>query len=307
MRFAALATDYDATLADRGVVRRETLDGLRQFRRTGRRTILVTGRTLASLLSVFPEAQEFDCVVAENGATLFDPRSACEEVLAEEPPARFVRLLQQKGVTPLELGRVIVATDESRSKAVLNAIHDLGLELHMIFNKGSLMILPSGVNKATGLKAALNRLGLSLHSVAAIGDAENDHALLAACEFAAAVANALPTLKERVHLVTKGECGAGVTELMREITENDLRRHDAWLGQPINIGRDERGQDVNLLPAAVNLISGTSGAGKSTVTTSFLEGLASSEYQFFVLDAEGDYENLEQAVVLGDSRHVPTA
>ena len=83
MRFAALATDYDATLADRGVVSRETLDGLRQFRGTGRRIILVTGRTLVSLLSVFPEAQEFDCVVAENGATLFDPRSACEEVLAE--------------------------------------------------------------------------------------------------------------------------------------------------------------------------------------------------------------------------------
>jgi hydroxymethylpyrimidine pyrophosphatase-like HAD family hydrolase len=244
--------------------------------------------------------------VAENGATLFDPRSACEEVLAEEPPARFVRLLQQKGVTPLELGRVIVATDESRSKAVLNAIHDLGLELHMIFNKGSLMILPSGVNKATGLKVALNRLGLSIHSVAGIGDAENDHAFLAACEFAAAVANALPTLKERVHLVTQGECGAGVTELMHQIAENDLRRHAAWLGQPINVGRDERGHDVNLLPAAVNLIAGTSGAGKSKVTTAFLEGLASSKYQFSVLDAEGDYENLEQAVVLGDSLHVPT-
>ena len=41
------------------------------------------------------------------------------------------------------------------------------------------MVLPSGVNKATGLSAALVELGLSRHNVVAVGDAENDHALRA--------------------------------------------------------------------------------------------------------------------------------
>jgi hydroxymethylpyrimidine pyrophosphatase-like HAD family hydrolase len=36
------------------------------------------------------------------------------------------------------------------------------------------MVLPSGVNKATGLMAALSELELSPHNVVAIGDAEND-------------------------------------------------------------------------------------------------------------------------------------
>ena len=62
---------------------------------------------------------------------------------------------------------------------MLEAIRDLGLELQVIFNKGAVMVLPSGVNKATGLDAALDELGLSPHNVVGVGDAENDHAFLA--------------------------------------------------------------------------------------------------------------------------------
>ena len=48
---------------------------------------------------------------------------------------------------------------------------------------------PSGVNKATGLAAALDELGLSPHNAVGVGDAENDHAFLAACECAVAVSS----------------------------------------------------------------------------------------------------------------------
>jgi polynucleotide 5'-kinase involved in rRNA processing len=41
---------------------------------------------------------------------------------------------------------------------VLKVLHELGLELHIIFNKGAVMILPTEVNKAFGLKHALRRL-----------------------------------------------------------------------------------------------------------------------------------------------------
>ena len=71
-------------------------------------------------------------------------------------------------------------------------IRELGLELQVIFNKGAVMVLPAGVNKATGLAAALESLGLSPHNAVGVGDAENDHAFLALCECAVAVANALP-------------------------------------------------------------------------------------------------------------------
>ena len=65
------------------------------------------------------------------------------------------------------------------------------------------------MNKATGLSAALEELDLSPHNVVGVGDAENDHAFLSLCEFSAAVANALPMLKERADFVTERSHGAG--------------------------------------------------------------------------------------------------
>jgi len=61
---------------------------------------------------------------------------------------------------------------------VLTAIRDFGLELNIIFNKGSVMVLPAGVNKGSGLAAALHKMRLSPHNAIGIGDAENDHAFL---------------------------------------------------------------------------------------------------------------------------------
>ena len=79
MRFAALATDYDETLADEGIVSMAAIETLRRFRASGRRVILLTGRTFASLLEVFPCPDEFDIIVAENGATLYNPATKSEK------------------------------------------------------------------------------------------------------------------------------------------------------------------------------------------------------------------------------------
>jgi hydroxymethylpyrimidine pyrophosphatase-like HAD family hydrolase len=76
------------------------------------------------------------------------------------------------------------------------------------------MILPSGVNKATGLRAAAQCLGLAPIEIAGIGDAENDHAFLEICGCSVAVANALPASREKVDFVTAGDHGDGVAELI---------------------------------------------------------------------------------------------
>ena len=64
-------------------------------------------------------------------------------------------LLKERGVTPLSVGRTIVATVQPNEHIVLQTIRDLGLELQVIFNKGAVMVLPSAVNKGTGLMTAL--------------------------------------------------------------------------------------------------------------------------------------------------------
>ena len=225
MRYRMLATDYDGTLARHGNVRESTSKALEEVCRSGRQLVLVTGRHLPDLQEVFPDLERFDRVVAENGALLYDPKNRRETPLCDEPASPFLSLLKERGV-PFSTGRCIVATWEPHQTAVLDAIRDLGLDLQVVFNKGAVMVLPSGVNKGTGLKAALRDMGLSAHNVVGIGDAENDHAFLAVCECSVAVANALDALKERADVIMHEENGAGVEELIGQLLEDDLARYD---------------------------------------------------------------------------------
>jgi hydroxymethylpyrimidine pyrophosphatase-like HAD family hydrolase len=220
MRYGALACDYDGTLAHDGRVDEETVQALERLRASGRTLILVTGRELDELATVFRRLDLFDRVVAENGALLYRPDTGEERRLAEPPPPALVAALRARGV-PLSVGRVIVATVSPHETTVLEVIRELGFELHVVFNKGSVMVLPSGTNKATGLSAALAELGLSARDTVGVGDAENDQAFLAFCGRAVAVANALPTVKERADLVTTGARGAGVVELIEAILGED--------------------------------------------------------------------------------------
>jgi hydroxymethylpyrimidine pyrophosphatase-like HAD family hydrolase len=222
MRFLALATDYDGTLAHHGAVDPETVGALRRLSATGRKLIMVTGRQIDDLMKVFPEVTLFDQVIGENGALIYRPRSGELRTLADPPPKAFVESLRQRGVDPLTVGHVVVATVEPNESVALDVIRDLGLELQVIFNKGSVMILPSSVNKATGLAAGLEELRLSPHNVVGIGDAENDHAFLALCECGVAVANALDSVKAQADLVTQGRASNGVREVIEALIADDL-------------------------------------------------------------------------------------
>jgi hydroxymethylpyrimidine pyrophosphatase-like HAD family hydrolase len=303
MRYRALACDYDGTVARGGRVAPETLHALRKLRDSGRKLVLVTGRLLPDLASVFEPLDTFDRVVAENGAVLYRPASREERQLADPPPPAFVGELGRRGVTPLAPGRVIVGTTRPSEAMVLETIRDLGLELQVIFNRDAVMVLPSGVNKGTGLRAALDELGLSPHNVVGIGDAENDHGFLELCECAVAVADALPAVRRRAHLVTAGASSEGVIELVGRLLRDDLAgvaRHDLLLGQAPD------GTQLRVAAYGENvLIAGTSGGGKSTLATGFLEQLGELGYQFCIVDPEGDYQALEGAVSLGDAEHPP--
>jgi phosphoglycolate phosphatase (TIGR01487 family) len=306
MYFVALATDYDGTIAEDGVVAEATLEALRELKQSGRKLLLVTGRQLPDLKKVLPEVALFDLVVAENGGLLFDPKIGEETLLAPEPSQVFLDALRAHEV-PVSAGRCIVATWEPHQHAVLEAIRELGLELQIIFNKGAVMVLPAGVSKASGLEAALAMLELSPHNVVGIGDAENDHAFLRLCGCAVAVANALPLLKENADFVTESPRGAGVAALARRMIVDDLaglsERHSR---EAIEIALDETGAPIGVSPRDGSLlIAGTSGGGKSTVATGLVERIQERGFQFCVIDPEGDYAELENAVTLGDAKHEP--
>jgi hydroxymethylpyrimidine pyrophosphatase-like HAD family hydrolase len=307
MRYAVLASDYDGTLAEHGCVAESTVEALRQLAFTGRRLLLVTGRQLEDLRAVFGELDLFDWLVVENGAVLHRPATGETHVLTAPPPPALVAELRRRGVTPLAVGEAIVATWEPNERVVLEVIRDLGLELHVIFNKGAVMVLPAGVNKATGVREALGKLGLSAHNLVAIGDAENDHALLDLAECSAAVANAVPMLRQRADIVTHGDHGAGVEELVGRLIENDLGEFACLRDERMLVlGTRADGGRAVIQPIGPDvLIAGSSGSGKSMLATSLLEQLVSNGYQCCVIDPEGDYDDLPEAIALGSAKQAP--
>jgi hydroxymethylpyrimidine pyrophosphatase-like HAD family hydrolase len=222
-KYQVLAVDYDGTLATEGCVDDATIAALHRLRESGRRLVLVTGRIVDQLLDVFPRISVCDLVVADNGAVLFDPATATRKRLTAAPSEEFVDELKRRGVPRIEVGDVIVATWEPHETTVLEIIRDLGLELQIIFNKGAVMVLPTGVNKATGLRAALTQLGATYEATVGIGDAENDESFLRLCGASAAVDNALEVVKNQVHRVMEGARGAGVVELIDQIIADDLQ------------------------------------------------------------------------------------
>ena len=151
MRYLALVTDYDGVIARDGRPSGTALSAIERLRKSGRRAILITGRHLENLRESCPNLSLFDYVVAENGATVYESRTNEETLLAKPPPAEFIERLKELGVDPLEIGRVIVATWLPHQVAVLGAIQEMGLELHIVFNRTAVMVLPAGVNKATGM------------------------------------------------------------------------------------------------------------------------------------------------------------
>jgi hypothetical protein len=306
MRYTAIALDFDGTIAHDSVVPAHVVDGLQRLKETGRKLILDTGRELPELLSVFPAIALFDRVIAENGALLYRPESGEKRELGEPPPAELVALLRARGV-PISVGDSIVATVEPHETEVLRAIRELGLERPVIFNKGAVMILPPGVNKASGLAAALRELGLSPRNLVAAGDAENDHALLDMAEYSVAVANAIPTLKAVADRVTDAPRGDGILEVIADLIEHDLANAPpARERRKLVIGKDLAGAAVAMGAAnASALVTGRARTGKSALVRGMLERLCTAGYQFCVVDGRGEYLDFEPAVVFGTPDHKP--
>src|SRR3569833_3133286 len=134
MRYHILATDYDGTLATHGGISEDILNELRTFKASGRRLILVTGREMKDLVEVFPEYKIMDYIVAENGALVHEPATGKETLLGPPPDEAFVKALRDRGVHPISVGKVIIATWEPHEQTVLDVIKASASERLVIFN-----------------------------------------------------------------------------------------------------------------------------------------------------------------------------
>ena len=287
--FRAVAIDYDGTLAD-GRVKQDTLAALAEARARRIRVILVTGRIMSELPSAFPDALDHvDAIVAENGAVL---ATRIGVRLLAAPVGRSVSAgLHARGVAHRS-GQVLVACSAADEPAASEVIRELGLDCRLVRNRGELMILPAGVTKGAGLTEALADMGLSRHNAIGVGDAENDHSLLDACEVGVAVANAVDALRAHADVVLSLPDGQGVAELLRGplLAGHGSVHSRRW---QLALGIDDLGEKVLLPASQLNVaIYGGTGAGKSYLAGLILEQLVQLGYSLIVFDPEGDHRGL---------------
>jgi len=215
VHYRLLALDYDGTVARHGVIAAATEQALRAARQAGIRLVLATGREVDALLETCPQIGLFDLVVAENGGLLYFPEEEEIEYLAESRPADLLQELERRGVF-FRRGRVILSTHATEAAVIQDALARLKLDLPVTYNKDAAMFLPPGIDKASGLRAGLHRLGIDPRVCVGMGDAENDICFVEVCGLVVAPANAIADLKAVAGMVMRHENGAGVAEFIYE-------------------------------------------------------------------------------------------
>jgi len=310
VKLSALALDYDGTIAVNGDLETAVRAAIGEARRKGIVVALVTGRRLSDLQRVARDLSCFDVVVGENGAVVEFPASGRHVVVAHAPSPAFLNELERRGI-PFQTGESVVEADARWAGPVLEVIRLLEQPLILAFNRGRLMVLPQAIGKSTGLRQGLTALRVSLHNTIGVGDAENDHDLLDACEVGVAVGWGSAALRAIADEVIEGSGPQAVADYIRRVTEHPRLSARQMGRHRLALGRQTDGSEVSLaVRGRTMLIAGEPGTGKSWLAGLVCEQSILHGYCVCVIDPEGDYRSLESlpsVITLGGDDPPPHA
>ncbi|HEV8721354.1 MAG TPA: HAD hydrolase family protein [Candidatus Binatia bacterium] len=303
-----IACDFDGTGAVDGHPAPELYAALAAARAQGIVTLLVTGRVLEDVQRACEELSPFDGVIAENGAVVHLCGRKRTIQMGDPPSEQFLGELRAQGV-PFHTGAVIVGTWEQHANKLLELIRRFGVDGQLVFNRAALMILPSGITKAVGIRRALDELGRSERNMIAFGDAENDIPMLVDAEVGVAARGSVQAITALADDRLSQPGGAGVAVYIRKLLEHDgivptPHRHTVLLGK-------NSGDHHVLLPnSGTNVvISGDPRSGKSWIAGLLAEQLMEEGYRICVVDPEGDYAQMGQrpkVVAFGHELDLPS-
>lgn len=310
MRLASFAVDFDGTLTRDGRLAPDVREAIAEVRRRGVKVVLATGRRLDDLKHTAGDVTCFDAVVAENGAVLHFPEREQTLTRAPAPSAAFLTELRRRSID-IVVGSSVVETDAENAPAVIEAIRALREPLVIVFNRGRLMVLPPAVAKSTGLRQVLWTFRLSAHNTIGIGDAENDHDLLAACEIGVAVEWGSAPLREAADEIITGDGPSAVARYLVAAAARPRLASARLAHHSLLLGHEHRGDPVRLaILGRTILITGEPGTGKSWLAGLLCEQLILQGYSLAVVDPEGDYGALAMlpgVIQLGGADGPPSA
>lgn len=293
-----LAFSVEEILNESGQMTAGALNALHTAETAELSLILVTDQIGSDWIaeSTWPDLCE--AIVAENGAWIYFPhRDVTVTPFGRLAPSILEQL--ERLDMPLKRGEAILITKASYDEAIIKALQETTGSATVEYKRDTVMILPPGATKGTGLRYALRELGYSPHNVVACGNAPNDRSLFEASELAVTPPNAPSALQETADAVLPQADGQGLQMLIDNLVAGHLPRYRPRPNRRLSLGHRMDRTPVHVDPLTLltgNLgIFGGSGSGKSWLAGLLAEELLRHGYQVCIIDPEGDYRNLGAA------------
>lgn len=229
LNIKAFAVDIDGTLTENGngIIYLPAVSKMRFLEKIGYRVFFVTGRSSveAYVLSVFLGITRV--AVGENGGVVSKGPSEHTILGNKDLCLKGYEILKQslsvdiKPVFP-RLSEVVLQRtfDIEEGK---NILKEKGMKLDIVDSKYAFHINELGVNKARGLKLALEFLNIEPKEVVAIGDSETDIPVFTNCGLSIALGHSDDEVKVHANHVVAGKEGVGLCDAIDYVSLNYLR------------------------------------------------------------------------------------
>ncbi|MGI0078366.1 MAG: HAD family hydrolase [Nitrososphaerales archaeon] len=213
-----LALDYDRTLTlDDLQIPDQTKKILMEVRKRNLAILgVASGREVPFLKPVNESVSgAFSFFVAENGSVVYDSESNTQKIFGKEWAERVKEVFSGSGM--VRFGEVMGASCVENAEKIRKILASAEIESRIERNRDSVMLLPPGVSKGSGVLSAIARFGArSEIELTSFGDGENDFSLFEFADVRVAVSNAVDQLKEMADVVTSKPGGLGVEEYIRK-------------------------------------------------------------------------------------------
>jgi hypothetical protein len=224
MKRKTFAVDIDGTITENGGGRIHlgALNSLRHMRRLGHNVIFVSGRSSVEgyLLAVYGGLNTI--AVGENGGcitygtndhTLLGDKVKCIDAfsLIRSKLSNVVEKPVFPRMTEVVLQRTFDINDAKK------IVQNNNLDVVLSDSQYAIHINSSGINKATGFKEVMKRLGITSDDVISIGDSETDIPLFKIAKFSIAVGNSSDEVKSQATIAVSAHAGDGVVEALDKI------------------------------------------------------------------------------------------
>ena len=198
---------------------------------------LSSGRPAGFQECLARQMQLTDYCICENGSILMHPMKKIavphpdipKEYLKERPNIREkLNQLCEKFPAVIEFGKEIMFSVNAADKSLLTEIMDAATEILDgvdvdIMNSGrSIEIIPKGITKAEGLAYWAELQGVTVDSICAIGDGDNDLSILSAAGTAAAPSNCSEGVRNVVDYVSESPMVKGILDIVNKRIKGDI-------------------------------------------------------------------------------------